>query len=270
MTARIASDGAVLRIDSRRTPDESVTAKDVEDSETLAQILGRILREQAAMRQTFVPRRIDYEGVTLSSSASVRLEHGLGGRVTYSVVGLEDGGGVMPVLAQADGSDDGSLVLDAYLPVVLVLGSTFTTTSATAQNTALTFPVRDGEQWLVEFWGFAGCSTLNGMKYAIGAPSGSTVDGILDSSLGASTTDARVAITAVNTLTSAVHTVAGGERDDHINARLTIVGSGSVTIQVASNTGGDTTTLRSLACLRATRMRTSVTTTATIRVEEAG
>lgn len=270
MTARIDSDGVTAILGGIRALDEVVSEEDAGDTKKLAELLTRMKKDVAALQQQWRPRAIDFADVPLSSSAAVRLRHGFGGRVRYQVLDTSVGGGLSPVLATRSSTDDDTLELDAYAPVVLVLTSDFTTTSATAQSTALTFPVRDGERWLVEFWGFAGCSTADGMKYAIGAPSGSTIDGILDSSLGSSTTDARVAITAVNTLTSAVHTVAGGERDDYINARLTISGSGSVTIQVASTTGGDTTTLRDLACLRAMRMRTSVTSTATIRVEEAG
>lgn len=270
MSANIDAQRTVRLLDGQREPDDVITPEDVQDPQKLSRMVGEMKRQLAVLARQWRPRRIDYEGVTVSSSSSVRLRHGFGGRVRYSVLESSRGGGLGPVVATGTATDNDLLDLDLYQPVVLVLESDFTTTSATAQSTALTFPVRDGERWLVEFWGFAGCSTADGMKYAIGAPSGSTIDGILDSSLGSSTTDARVNITAVNTLTSAVHTVAGGERDDYINARLTISGSGSVTIQVASTTGGDTTTLRDLACLRAMRMRTSVTSTATIRVEEAG
>lgn len=274
MSANFDIDGIVKQLDGRVAPDEVVSEEDAGDVAKLSKLLTRIVREQAEARRRATPQRLDFEDIAISSSAPVRLHHGLGGRVRYAVHGLSTGGGLAPVFAQSSATDENTLVLDAYQPVVLYLPSNFTTTSNTAQSTALTFPVRTGEQWLVLFWGFAGCSTANGMKYAIGAPAGSTVDGILDSSLTSATDDAHVAITAVNTLTSAVHTVAGGQRDDFISARLGIAASGSVTIQVASNTGGDTTTLRSYAALIGLRMRagsaTFAPTRATVRVEEAG
>jgi len=275
MTAAIESDGTVRPLDGKAAPDAIVTEDDVQEPSKLAKILTRVIREIAGLKRQFVRERIDFEDVEISSSKSVMLAHGFGGRVRYSIGAWSAAGGLPPVLATSSSTDNDTLVLDAYEPVLLYLPSTFTTTAATATSTVLTFPVRAGEYWLVEFWGFAGCDTLNGVKYAIGAPSGTTIDGILDSSLGSATTDAKVQITAVNTLTSAVHTVAANERDDYINARL-LIGStaGSVTIQLASNTAGDTTTLRSLACLRAQRMRAGAATyvagKATICVEEAG
>ena len=148
--------------------------------------------------------------------------------------------------------------LDARLPALhsLALRSDFTTTSADAQNTALEFPVHDGELWLIE-----GCfpitvdGSANGMKYAIGAPPQSEITALLDSSLTSSTDDTHVQITAVNTLTGAVHTVNGGTRVDHLNGRIKVVGDGMCTLQVASTTAGNTTTVRARAWLRATRYR---------------
>jgi hypothetical protein len=274
VTATINSSGDVLPLDGARAPEEAMTEEDAADPARVARVITRLLKGQAELERRRSPERIDFEDVVISSSAPVQLQHGMGGRVRYSLQDMSRGGGLAPTLARASSTDEDTLVLDAYQPVAIYLTADFTTTSATAQNTALTFPVRNGEVWMLEYWGFAGCSTVNGMCYAIGAPTGTVVDGILDSSLGAATTDARVQITAVNTLTSAVHTVAGGQRDDYINARLAIVGNGSVTIQAASATGGDTTTIRDYACVLAVRLRAASTTfaatTATIRVEAAG
>lgn len=144
--------------------------------------------------------------------------------------------------------------LEYQVPIQIALLKNFTTTAATAQDTLLSFPVEDGDLWLVEYWGLAGCSgSANGMKYAIKAPASSVVSGVLDSSLTNAVDDAHVQITAVNTLTSAVHTVNGGTRDDYLNVRLKIVGSGRVTLQACSTTATNTTTIAALAVLRATR-----------------
>lgn len=274
MTAAIEQDGTVRPLDARTAPDEVLTEQDVQDAPKLAKLLTRIRKDIATLGRRFAPRRIDYEDVEVSSSKAVMLHHGFGGRVRYWLADWAAAGGLPPVLSKGSTTDNDTLVLDAYQPVVIYLPSAFTTTLATAQDTLLTFPVRSGEVWLVEVWAFGGSSTVNGMKYAIGAPTGSTVDGYLDSSSTTEESDQIEQITAINTLTAAVHVTAGGTRPDYINARLSIAASGSVTIQAASTTGGDTTTIRSFACLRAVRMRAGASTyvpgKATIAVEEAG
>ncbi len=129
----------------------------------------------------------------------------------------------------------------------------WTTTAATAQTVKnFTFPVLDGECWCVEFWGLAGCSgSANGMKYAIGAPPRSTVSGVLDSSLTNAIDDAHVQFSAPDTLTSAVHTVNGGFRDDYINVRIKVAGNGAISLRACSTTATNTTTIKALAYMRA-------------------
>lgn len=138
----------------------------------------------------------------------------------------------------------------------VVLLKDFTTTAATAQDTLLVLPVSDGDLICLEYWGAAGCSgSANGMKYAIKAPAGSTIQGVLDSSSTTEETDQVEQISAVNTLTAAVHTVNGATRPDYINVRLKIVGDGVVMIQAASTTAGNTTTIAALALMRKTTFR---------------
>lgn len=138
----------------------------------------------------------------------------------------------------------------------LMLTDAFTTTIATATSTKLTFPVRAEEIWDIDYYGAAGCAgDALGMKYAIAAPTGSTIAGYLDSNLANSTDDTHVAISAVNTLTSAVHTVNGGTRPDHINVRIKVGHvDGSITLQAACTTAGRTTTIDAGAYLRAHRV----------------
>lgn len=155
--------------------------------------------------------------------------------------------------ALANDTDDrvATLETNAYRQVSLL--KDYTTTEATAQTTPLSVTVAKGDIWHVEFWGLAGCSTVNGMKYALKAPVGSTVSGTLHSSLGSATTLAYSTVSAPNTLSSAVHTVAGGLRGDWMTARVRVAADGVIAIQVASNTAGDTTTLGALATMRLTR-----------------
>ena len=135
------------------------------------------------------------------------------------------------------------------------LTANFTTTLATAVSTNLSLPVRSGERWQIEFEGSVQCSSTGGVKFAIAAPAASTVEGWLDSSLAAITTLSKQRITAINTLTAtATHTVATTPGPDRIRATVTAGADGSITIQAASNTASQTTTIFAGATLKATRL----------------
>ncbi len=140
--------------------------------------------------------------------------------------------------------------------VSLTLAADFTTTDATAQSTHLTFPVKAGEVWDVEYWGNAGCSNTNGMAYAIGAPTGSTASGWIEtSSTNTSVTNwLTLQITAIDTLSAACHAGASNAgRPDRINVRVIAGADGAVTLKAASITAASTTTIAALAYLRATK-----------------
>lgn len=135
------------------------------------------------------------------------------------------------------------------------LNSNFTTTLATAVSTALTVRVKNGEKWKIEFDGTVQCSSTGGVKFAIATPGGSTVEGWLDSSTSAITTLSKQRITAGNTLTgTATHTVATTPGPDRIVATVTAGADGAITIQAASNTASQTTTIFAGATLKATRL----------------
>lgn len=140
-----------------------------------------------------------------------------------------------------------------FIPINIVLPKAITTTRATAVTTKLGIRVRRGDTWIMEYWGRGGSSTINGMKYAVMAPTGSEVLGILHSSLGAITTLAYPQISAINTLTSAVHTVAGGTRDDYLNVRVKVVRDGLLALGFSANTAGDTATIAAKALARFSR-----------------
>jgi hypothetical protein len=135
------------------------------------------------------------------------------------------------------------------------LASNFTTTNATATSTALSFNIGANETWVVDVQLTAQCSSTGGVKYAIAAPAGATIEGWLYSSTSAITTLSYQRIAAINTLTGTlVHTVATTPAPDVI--RFTITNSstaGAVTIQAASGTSGQTTTIFAKSSLKALR-----------------
>jgi hypothetical protein len=134
------------------------------------------------------------------------------------------------------------------------LASNFTTTSTTAASTALSFNVVAGETWVVDVQMTAQCSSTGGTKYAVAAPAGSTVEGWLYSSTSALTTLSYQRITAIGTLTgTAVHTVATTPAPDVLRFVVVAGASGAVTVQAASGTSGQTTTIFQGASLIARR-----------------
>ncbi len=145
---------------------------------------------------------------------------------------------------------------EARRVVSLMLASDFTTTTATAAATKLTFAVSKGETWDVEFWGYAGCSSTNGMKYAIGCPAGSVLLGELESS-SSNTAVANWGTEplSASTMSSPTHVGATSTpRPDRINARVFVGADGAITLQVASATSGTTTTLTGKSYLRASKV----------------
>lgn len=143
--------------------------------------------------------------------------------------------------------------IDGY--VDLKLANNFTTTAATAQNTNLTFAMLANEVWIVEAELTVQCSSTGGVKFAVAGPTGATIEGWVITSTSAITTPSLQRITAIGTLTgTAAHTVATTPGPDRI--RFTITNSttaGSCTIQLASVTSGQTTTVFAGSYMKARR-----------------
>jgi hypothetical protein len=140
--------------------------------------------------------------------------------------------------------------------IALSLASNFTTTNLTATSTALSFPIGPNEIWVVDVQLTAQCSSTGGVKYAVAAPASATIEGWIYSSTSAITTLSYQRITVINTLNgTALHTVATTPAPDVI--RFTVTNSataGVVTIQAASVTSSQTTTIFAGSGLRAQRV----------------
>lgn len=139
--------------------------------------------------------------------------------------------------------------------VALRLTANFTTTSTSATSTALSFDIEANEVWVVDVQITAQCSSTGGVKYAVAAPTGATIEGWLYSSTSAITTLSYQRLTAIGTLTStATHTIATTPAPDVIRCVITNGATrGTVTIQAASGTSGQTTTIFSGSSLYAQR-----------------
>ena len=136
------------------------------------------------------------------------------------------------------------------------LTSDFTTTSASAVATNLSFAAAASDVWLVEFEGTVQCSSTGGVKASFTLPTGATIEGF---AIGGSTgvtamTSSR--ITAGSTLTSAFAAVATTPLFLNIRARIkgNGVNSGNITLNFASTTGGQTTTVFAGSAMKAQRL----------------
>jgi hypothetical protein len=135
------------------------------------------------------------------------------------------------------------------------LASAFTTTIVTATSTPLSFNIQPNEVWFVDCQLTAQCSGTGGLKYAVAAPAGASIEGWIFTSAAAITTLRYLRLTAINTLmATAGHVVAATPGGDII--RFTITNgatAGAVAIQVASGTAGQTSTIFAGASLAAYR-----------------
>jgi hypothetical protein len=153
-----------------------------------------------------------------------------------------------------DAGNDKTLVT-VGAPFPDTLAADFTTTLIAAQNTTLSFPVLAGETWFLEFLGTTQCSGTGGSKYALSLPSGSTVEGWLETSGATVVTPVLSRIVAGSTLTSAGHTIGTSTPGpDYLFATVTAGTAGNVTLQVASTTNGQTTTIKKGATLTAQKV----------------
>lgn len=136
------------------------------------------------------------------------------------------------------------------------LSANFTTTLATAVSTNLTFQALANEVWVVDVQMTVQCSAAGGVKLAIGAPAGATVEGWFYSSGAAILTLIYQRITAINTLLATLtHTVATTPAGDVVRFLVTIGATpGAVTIQLASGTAGQTTTAFAGSWMKARRV----------------
>lgn len=140
--------------------------------------------------------------------------------------------------------------------LALRLTANFTTTNATATSTALSFNIAANEVWTVDVQLTAQCSSTGGVKFAVAAPTGATIEGWIYASSSSATTLLYQRLTAIGTLmAAAAYTVATTPAPGIL--RFTIVNgatAGQVTIQAASGVAAQTTTIFAGSWLQAQRV----------------
>lgn len=190
----------------------------------------------------------DYEGIRYGGSANSTWTFGNGAEYNqqngYDFRVAPSTGGSLYLGGYGTWTDSTSGVVADLAIASWYLTANFTTTSATATATNITWPVVNAEAYTLECYLTTQCSSTGGVKYSIGAPVGSTVEGWLDATTTSITTLTRQRFTAVNTLNgTATHTVATTPGPDVIRARVVSGGAGSITLKAASVTAGQTTTI---------------------------
>lgn len=200
----------------------------------------------------------DYAGLTYGASANSTWTLGNGAEYTqingFDVRAAPAGGGSLFLGALGTWTDSSSAIVSDLATLTWDLTSNFTTTVVTATPTAFTWPVVDAERWDLECNLTTQCSSTGGSKYSISAPATSTIEGWIMASTSAITTLSYQRITAISTLNAtATHTVATTPGPDKIHARIVVVGSGSITLNAASVTNGQTTTIFAGSFCRARR-----------------
>ncbi len=127
------SESTSKSLDLKPQPDEVVTPEDAVDGFKLGRLLTRVLRELAAARRRFLPRRITYRGIPSTgsdlSAQRVRLVHNFSAPVEWWVVGLSGTGGAVTLPQISEGLDVNGhpastanvLEIDVYFPGTLTI-----------------------------------------------------------------------------------------------------------------------------------------------------
>lgn len=111
MPAAVVVNGVVKQLDGRTQTAGSTTAKDVQDPEVLAQTIGEMLDDLAALKRRFDPRVLYFRDqvVDATGATKYRFPHGFGGRVNYEIAYWS--GAAAPNLRADAATDANTLVL---------------------------------------------------------------------------------------------------------------------------------------------------------------
>jgi len=108
--------GTARQLAHRPEPDEAISEQDAADAPKLARLLTRILRDVAALKRPFAPRRVSFVDLTVDGTGTTkyRLPHGFGARVHWFVAdwsGAAAGAG----LERHSDTDKDTLVLVSHV-----------------------------------------------------------------------------------------------------------------------------------------------------------
>jgi hypothetical protein len=111
-TAIVDVDGNVRQLDARADAPVAVTADEVKDPEKLARLLNDMRRDLANERRRWKPRETIFKDHAATAGTAMRLDHGFGGGVLYTIKSwTADTPGDPATFEISDDSDDSTLVL---------------------------------------------------------------------------------------------------------------------------------------------------------------
>lgn len=126
------------------------------------------------------------------------------------------------------------------------LATTFTTTLATGQSSNLTLSVAASEIWCFQASLLVSCSGSGGTKVAVAAPSGTTLEAFARGHSTALTATTGARMPSMNTLSAVAFDTAATAVPGRVELGGSVVvgtTAGNVTIQIASTTAGQTSSL---------------------------
>lgn len=110
-TTAIADADGVRSLTRAVEPPEEVTDTNVRDPRWMVRFAMRVLRDLAALRRRFAPRRIDFEDRVIGTGTYEHFPHGFGGRVRWWVVDVQGSFAELVRLDPDTESDENTLVL---------------------------------------------------------------------------------------------------------------------------------------------------------------
>jgi hypothetical protein len=124
------------------------------------------------------------------------------------------------------------------------LGSNFTTTLDTLQDTNIVFPIEPSEEWQFKFFLQHGCNGTGGLKYAISLPAGATIRAVIKSITSGNTAYTSQIISSTAEIAINLNTVASqGGWAEIIGYVINSATAGAVRLQMRAITAGQTVTL---------------------------
>lgn len=136
-----------------------------------------------------------------------------------------------------------------------VVANVTTTVVAAANITGLSFPVEANSLFLVEGFYSVACSGTGGVKFTQTTPAGATMDILYDGIAGTATTSVKIRSLASGTLTAtAINSVASNSGVIVRGFVRTNANAGTLQMQFASNTNGQTSTVTANSWVKITRI----------------
>jgi len=225
---------AALGVSTGLIANDAVTYAKIQNISTTQRILGRNTASTGDTEEVTISQAIDWIGSTQGqiiyrgSTAWVALSPGTAGQVLQT-----NGAANNPSWANT-------------LQYISLANNVTTTSSSAATITGMTFSVAANAEYLVEFSCRNGCTAVNGMRFALSVPTGTTTGVNLIAFGGSTVAQIQTGISVSGSLdiTQTVSTLNTSAASTLLKMKVKTGGnSGTFQLQFRSFTGGDTSTI---------------------------